>query len=102
MDGKSITRGLEGWSDQELLRAKEDVKQLLEHPGWLAVVRATEDYGHVLHKAHLSGNPTDSAAKYADAIGHMKGLRELEGIAKGIVTKGDQVEHVRRAMEEAA
>lgn len=100
MDGVSITRGLEGWSDQELLRAKEDVKQLLEHPGWLAVLRAVEGYEHVLHKAHLT-TVTDSAATYATAVGHMKGLRELEGIAKGVIDKGEQVEHIRRAQEAA-
>ena len=98
MDGKALTIHLQAWDDREKVAAKEQVKTLLEHPGWEYLSEGIELYVSSLLKSHIS-SPQESIEKYAHTTGHMKGLREIESIAKGIVEAGEKAEKELRAAE---
>ncbi len=98
MDGKKVTTHLEEWTDQEKVTAAEQVKVLTEHPGWEYVVEAMSLYERS-RLTNLVASPKDSISEYAHLTGFVKGLRELEGVAAGIIQAGKEVEDRRRAQE---
>lgn len=98
MDGKGIANHLSGWDDREKITAAEQVTQLLQHPGWEFVLASIKEYERTLIAGVVS-SPQDSIEKYAHRSGQIKGLREVEQIAHGLVKAGKDVEDRHRAQE---
>jgi len=48
----------------------------------------------------MHAKPTNEGAAYANAVGEMRGLRSIEGLAKGVVVEGLSREN-RMSSEEA-
>ncbi len=98
MDGKHVKAHLSEWSDQERIVAAHQVKALLEHPGWEYVWEAVRLYERA-HIAAQIASPKENVSEYAHAAGHIKGLREIDGIAKGVVEAGVEAEKRLREQE---
>ena len=98
VERKPTTKHLSAWSEQEQLTAAEQVKSLLEHPGWEYVTEAARLRIELVQHQLLNVR-SDSAADYADLAGQMKGLQELPALAQGIIEQGERTERARAARE---
>jgi hypothetical protein len=95
-----LTIGL-SWSNSRAAFAAEQVAALTEHPGWEALLEAVNiRIGQIQLEMMMRRRPYSSAEEYADRIGQMKGLRQIEQIVAGVIEYGRTAEAAMRAEEE--
>lgn len=100
IDERVIPAALPGTSRSEQVAVGEQVEELLSHPGFQALVHALHINGESLMNARLFRKADPDAAVYADMVGHLRGLREVVPLAKGLVQNGKEAEQELRATEE--
>lgn len=88
MPWEAIGSHLSAWDHEKAIQAARDVEDLLQHPGFAAVLESAALYEHDLQSVLMNSKPSDNAAEYATKIGEMKGLRQLEPLARGVLAHG--------------
>lgn len=91
-----IPAALPGTSDSEQVRVGEQVAQLLEHPGWQAVIHALHIRAEDLLTSRVLRKTDVEAAPYADVVGHIRGLKEVVPFALGLIQNGREVAEALR------
>jgi hypothetical protein len=91
---------LAGKSMSERAQMGKQVAALLEHPGFSDLVEVLGVHADGLQAARIYRKPNSEAAFYADLTGHLRGLREVELIARGVVEDGKDAEREQREAEE--
>lgn len=66
----------------------ENLEALLEHPGFADLCEVLKTHREGLVAARIYRKPDPDGASYADLIGHLRGLSEIEPIARGVVENG--------------
>jgi hypothetical protein len=74
------------------IRNGEVVADLLNHPGFEVLSAVLRIHGEGIRDRVIFRKPDPNPAAYADAVGHMRGLAEVEPLARGIVQNGKDVE----------
>lgn len=91
------------WSDdrlQELLDAREAVKQMMTGPGWEAVQAVLdEEISKIDHE--LDHGPAKEQAEYAHKHGRRSALRAADDAARGIIALADTREKKAQQQEDA-
>lgn len=92
-----------GWDDERSVHNARLVEDLLEHPGWEPLLESIELYERALNTMLLLGKADENAAEAAKKLGEMKGLRELDPLARGVVAHGAvAAARIREASQPAA
>jgi|GEM_PF-5747585 len=86
-------------SAQRQVEIGEEVQALMEHPGWEHLVAAAAFRQRMLSSGLMAISGTSEAARYSDLTGHMKGVGEIESIARGLIDVGDQAKAQTREAE---
>lgn len=88
-------RALERLSDRDLFALEEQVKAVVDLPGWERIV-AWISAGHVAVLRSLTQGSTKSHADYARQVGYIAGLEEapnvVEAIAKSALQRRTRLE----------
>lgn len=87
------------WTDREAVEAARDVESLVDHPGYEHLLDAVVLRVEALHAELIDKKPSSSAAEYADIVGQLRGLRELHGLAEGVIRYGRKAEEALRQEE---
>jgi hypothetical protein len=77
-------------SFEHLLAAGEAARQLLQHPGWLAVQGFVQSEIDSALTALDRGGEPPSQAEFSRAHGRRAGLLYAQGVAEAIVARADQ------------
>lgn len=93
---------LTGWSLRRQVEAAENLERLLEHPGFKDLCEVLALHGEGVLAQIIFRKPDYEAASYADSIGHLRGLREIEPIARGVAENGKEAAAELRAKEEGS
>lgn len=83
-----------------LLGEEDDGSYPDMHPGLVALMSSVELRIKQIQTGLMHAKPTNEGAAYANAVGEMRGLRSIEGLAKGVVVEGLSREN-RMSSEEA-
>lgn len=102
MKRQVFTTHLRDWNPAKSIHSAEELKGLMEHAGWPILLEALELREKDVRNDLLAREPTDSAAHYATTVGELRGLRQIESIAEGIVENGRKGEDRLRRDEEPA
>ena len=90
------------WSRDEIANAGDDVAALLDSPGWAALMRSLEDRLRFEQKL-LMGSAPQEDARNQRTFGQWAGLRQVRGLAEGIVRAGKEAQaRMRGAEKESA
>jgi hypothetical protein len=73
-----------GNSDSEQIVVGEQVEELLNHPGFQALVHALHIHAESQLHSRILRKADTEAAPYADAMGHVRGLQEVVPIGKEV------------------
>lgn len=92
---------LPGSSLSEQIVTGEQVEELLEHPGFQALAHALHVHGEAILMQRMFRKADSEAAPYADAVGHMRGLKEVVPMARGLVQNGKEAGQRLREQEES-
>ena len=76
----------------------EEVKDLLKHPGWEHLKAGTATYQRMLTAQLMGVTGSPDASKFNALTGEMKGVAQIEPIARGLIDVGEQA---RAQMREA-
>jgi hypothetical protein len=79
-------------TEAEVIQAGRHMAELLEHPGYAELQRATRGWSLMIGNRVSTGMPSDNAAYYADAVGEQRGLKAIERIAQGVIDNGKLAE----------
>ena len=82
------------------MQAGREVASLLEHPGFEHLKRALRAQSQVVTTELALESAKDSAAFYAKKAGEIKGLADVERVARGVVENAKAAERENRAAEE--
>lgn len=94
-----LTLSLAEWTPQQSIAAKDAVELLQEHPGWEHILAAVKACETTQTADLLRTDPSENGSEYAQKIGYLNGLRELESIALGVVRNGERAEKELRKSE---
>jgi len=83
-------------------QAGEQVKDLMEHPGWEVLVAEVGARRDQILAVVIHGNPFSQIEKYAYSTGQVSGIEEFTGIAEQIVSGGESAADQLEYMEAAA
>lgn len=75
------------------------VADLMAHPGWAHLKKGVRVWQDATTAGLMGISGSDSAATYADRTGELKGLANVERIARGIVEAGEQAKAQAREAE---
>jgi hypothetical protein len=78
-------------SDSDHVRIGEQVEEILDHPGFQALVHALHIHSESTLRHRMLRKADSDAAIYADVMGHLRGLSEVVPIARGLVQNGKEV-----------
>lgn len=91
---------LSGWELSRQVQAASDVEGLLAHAGFAVLREILKLHGEGILAQRMYRKPDPDAASYADMVGHLRGLSEVESIARGTVHNGKQAAAEMRGAEE--
>lgn len=91
---------LPGSTRQEQVGVGEQVEEMLKHPGFQALAHALHLHGEGLFHQRMFRKADADAASYADTVGHIRGLKEVVPIAKGLIQNGQEAAQALREEEE--
>lgn len=88
-----------GTTRQEQVNVGEQVEQILEHPGFKALLEVLQIQEESETRMRLYRKADADAAVYADHIGYIRGLREVLPLAKGLIQNGKEAGQAIRQKE---
>jgi hypothetical protein len=100
-DERVIPAALPGSTRSEQVVTGEQVEEILNHPGFQALAHALHVHGESLLNQRLFRKADAEGAPYADVMGHIRGLREVVPIARGLVQNGKDAGQALRLEEES-
>jgi hypothetical protein len=86
-------------SAQRQVEIGEETQALMEHPGWEHLKAAAAVRQRMLTSSLMALSGSSEPARYADLTGQMKGVGEIESIARGLIDVGDQAKAQTREAE---
>lgn len=92
---------LPGASLSEQIATGEQAEELLSHPGFQALAHVLHVHGEAILAQRMFRKPDVESAPYADAIGHMRGLKEVVPLVRGMAQNGKEAAQRRREQEES-
>lgn len=87
---------LPGTSDSEQVKVGQQVEEILQHPGFQALVHALHIQKESILRQRVYRQPSDNPAAYADVTGQIRGIDEVVPLARGLVQNGNEVAERRR------
>lgn len=101
MEPKPLTDHLT-WERPEAATAKDEVKALLESPGWTRLMESVELRLRTEQRRLMNpGTVANGEERYERMIGRWAGMNEVKALADGIVVYGERAEAETRAAEAA-
>lgn len=84
----------------ELIQAGRLVAELREHPGYALLLKSVRGFRDLIDNRNVFGEPTESAATYADVQGEKRGLSRVDAIARGVIANAEAAVEEQRRTEE--
>jgi hypothetical protein len=91
---------LPGSTRQEQANVGEQIEEMLNSPGFQALAHALHLLGEERLNSRLFRKTDPDGAAYADTMGHIRGLKEVVPIAKGLVQNGKDAAQALREEED--
>lgn len=87
---------------REVARAGSAVKDLMDQPGWDALIREVGAKRDQILAVVIHGNPFSQIEKYAYSTGQVAGLEEFTALADQIISDGESAAEQLEYMEAVA
>ena len=91
-----LTDGLKDWTPQEVFGLEDEMRGLLEHPGWELISKFIEQSRDRIHREIEQPRSLDQA-EYARRAGYLAGLSLIARTPQQVI---DKAERVRRELAE--
>jgi hypothetical protein len=80
------------WETPEAARKGEEIRKLMEHPGWESLMEALEARNRAEQVQLMRGKATGEGATYERIIGQWAGRESIKDIAEGAVEVAREAE----------